>query len=71
MMTLNLMVSPLEIGLFYTPIDLVFHNHTIGNKDRPQGQFVNDLLQTEFHRLLPFDLEEEWALSCLDCILSG
>jgi protein CWC15 len=39
-----------KIGLFYTPIDLVFKNQAVGDKDRPQGQFVNDLLRTEFHR---------------------
>ncbi|KAF8266321.1 Pre-mRNA-splicing factor Cwf15/Cwc15 [Lactarius quietus] len=30
--------------------DLVFKNQAIGDKDRPQGQFVNDLLRTEFHK---------------------
>jgi len=30
--------------------DLVFKNQAVGDKDRPQGQFVNDLLRTEFHR---------------------
>jgi len=30
--------------------DLVFKNQAIRDKDKPQGQFVNDLLRTEFHR---------------------
>ncbi|KAI9441774.1 Cwf15/Cwc15 cell cycle control protein [Lactarius indigo] len=30
--------------------DLVFKNQAIGDKDKPQGQFVNDLLRTEFHK---------------------
>ncbi|KAH9067508.1 Cwf15/Cwc15 cell cycle control protein [Lactarius vividus] len=30
--------------------DLVFKNQAVGDKDKPQGQFVNDLLRTEFHK---------------------
>ncbi|KAH9039840.1 Cwf15/Cwc15 cell cycle control protein [Lactarius pseudohatsudake] len=30
--------------------DLVFKNQAKGDKDKPQGQFVNDLFRTEFHK---------------------
>lgn len=30
-------------------LDLIFKNQAV-NSDKPQGQFVNDLLRTEFHR---------------------
>lgn len=38
-----------DVRAFYIPADLVFKNQAIGDKDR-QGQFVNDLLRTEFHK---------------------
>ncbi|KAF9450109.1 Cwf15/Cwc15 cell cycle control protein [Macrolepiota fuliginosa MF-IS2] len=30
--------------------DLIFKNQAMSTKDKPQGQFVNDLLRTEFHK---------------------
>ncbi|KAI0312560.1 Pre-mRNA-splicing factor Cwf15/Cwc15 [Amylostereum chailletii] len=30
--------------------DLIFKNQAMHDKDKPQGQFVNDLLRTEFHK---------------------
>jgi protein CWC15 len=30
-------------------LDLIFKNQAV-NSDKPSGQFVNDLLRTEFHR---------------------
>ncbi|KAG8966893.1 hypothetical protein FRC03_011078 [Tulasnella sp. 419] len=30
--------------------DLIFKNQAMGSNDKPSGQFVNDLLRTEFHR---------------------
>ncbi|TFK65565.1 Cwf15/Cwc15 cell cycle control protein, partial [Pluteus cervinus] len=30
--------------------DLIFKNQAMSSKDKPQGQFVNDLLRTEFHK---------------------
>ncbi|KZS88199.1 Cwf15/Cwc15 cell cycle control protein [Sistotremastrum niveocremeum HHB9708] len=30
--------------------DLIFKNQAQGTSDKPKGQFVNDLLRTEFHR---------------------
>lgn len=30
--------------------DLVFKNQAMSTRDKPQGQFVNDLLRTEFHK---------------------
>ncbi|KAI0061899.1 Cwf15/Cwc15 cell cycle control protein [Artomyces pyxidatus] len=30
--------------------DLIFKNQAVADKDKPQGQFVNDLLRTEFHK---------------------
>ncbi|KAF5354739.1 hypothetical protein D9756_005529 [Leucocoprinus leucothites] len=30
--------------------DLVFKNQAVNARDKPQGQFVNDLLRTEFHK---------------------
>ncbi|KAJ3575280.1 hypothetical protein NP233_g1214 [Leucocoprinus birnbaumii] len=30
--------------------DLIFKNQAMSGKDKPQGQFVNDLLRTEFHK---------------------
>lgn len=32
--------------------DLIFKNQANGSSDKPSGQFVNDLLRTEFHRLV-------------------
>ncbi|KAH8994591.1 Cwf15/Cwc15 cell cycle control protein [Lactarius akahatsu] len=34
--------------------DLVFKNQAIGDKDKPQGQIVNDLLRTEFPKFTTF-----------------
>jgi len=31
-------------------IDLIFKNQAMATRDKPQGQFVNDLLRTEFHK---------------------
>uniref|UniRef100_A0A0W0FSK5 Cwf15/Cwc15 cell cycle control protein n=1 Tax=Moniliophthora roreri TaxID=221103 RepID=A0A0W0FSK5_MONRR len=33
--------------------DLIFKNQAMDTRDKPQGQFVNDLLRTEFHNLWP------------------
>jgi protein CWC15 len=30
--------------------DLIFKNQAMATRDKPQGQFVNDLLRTEFHK---------------------
>ncbi|KAJ3773519.1 Cwf15/Cwc15 cell cycle control protein [Lentinula raphanica] len=30
--------------------DLIFKNQAMSTRDKPQGQFVNDLLRTEFHK---------------------
>ncbi|KAJ3867424.1 Pre-mRNA-splicing factor Cwf15/Cwc15 [Lentinula novae-zelandiae] len=30
--------------------DLIFKNQAMSSRDKPQGQFVNDLLRTEFHK---------------------
>ncbi|KAF9262671.1 Cwf15/Cwc15 cell cycle control protein [Marasmius fiardii PR-910] len=30
--------------------DLIFKNQAMDTRDKPQGQFVNDLLRTEFHK---------------------
>lgn len=30
--------------------DLIFKNQAMASRDKPQGQFVNDLLRTEFHK---------------------
>ncbi|KAI0048638.1 Cwf15/Cwc15 cell cycle control protein [Auriscalpium vulgare] len=30
--------------------DLIFKNQAVADKDKPKGQFVNDLLRTEFHK---------------------
>ncbi|KAJ3797148.1 Cwf15/Cwc15 cell cycle control protein [Lentinula aff. detonsa] len=30
--------------------DLIFKNQAMNTRDKPQGQFVNDLLRTEFHK---------------------
>ena len=30
--------------------DLIFKNQATSDKDKPPGQFVNDLLRTEFHK---------------------
>ncbi|KAG8899348.1 hypothetical protein FRB99_006769 [Tulasnella sp. 403] len=30
--------------------DLIFKNQAMGSTDKPSGQFVNDLLRTEFHK---------------------
>jgi hypothetical protein len=29
---------------------LIFKNQAMAARDKPQGQFVNDLLRTEFHK---------------------
>lgn len=31
-------------------LDLIFKNQAMATRDKPQGQFVNDLLRTEFHK---------------------
>ena len=33
-----------------SPPDLIFKNQAVNEKDKPPGQFVNDLLRTEFHK---------------------
>jgi protein CWC15 len=39
-----------RLFLFLTDgLDLIFKNQAVNN-DKPSGQFVNDLLRTEFHR---------------------
>ncbi|KAI9448696.1 Pre-mRNA-splicing factor Cwf15/Cwc15 [Lactarius psammicola] len=43
--------------------DLVFKNQAIGDKDKPQGQFVNDLLRTEFHSGCP--ASPGWVSVCV------
>jgi len=30
--------------------DLIFKNQAMNGDEKPQGQFVNDLLRTEFHK---------------------
>lgn len=30
--------------------DLIFKNQTAGQSDKPKGEFVNDLLRSEFHK---------------------
>lgn len=46
-------------GIFHTPVvnlkahsfsDLIFKNQAMDQKSQTQGNFVNDLLRTEFHR---------------------
>ncbi|KAH9032287.1 Cwf15/Cwc15 cell cycle control protein [Lactarius pseudohatsudake] len=37
-------------GTFAVKRHLVFKNQAIGDKDKPQGPFVDDLLRTEFHK---------------------
>jgi hypothetical protein len=34
-------------------LDLIFKNQAMATRDKPQGQFVNDLLRTEFHKYAP------------------
>ena len=36
----------------HTTADLIFKNQATGQSDKPSGQFVNDLLRTEFHKFV-------------------
>ncbi|KAG6877973.1 hypothetical protein C0993_001375 [Termitomyces sp. T159_Od127] len=36
--------------------DLIFKNQAMDARDKPQGQFVNDLLRTEFHKFVTIAL---------------
>ncbi|KAG5338983.1 hypothetical protein C0989_005444 [Termitomyces sp. Mn162] len=39
-----------ELNVRSLPTDLIFKNQAMDSRDKPQGQFVNDLLRTEFHK---------------------
>lgn len=44
-----------EIDVMDSPfVDLIFKNQAMNTRDKPQGQFVNDLLRTEFHKYVIF-----------------
>jgi protein CWC15 len=42
-------------------LDLIFKNQAMASRDKPQGQFVNDLLRTEFHKYV---LRKYLAVGC-------
>lgn len=37
-------------------LDLIFKNQAMATRDKGQGQFVNDLLRTEFHKYVYLNL---------------
>jgi len=46
-------------------VDLIFKNQAMSTRDKPQGQFVNDLLRTEFHKYVQFFLIFLHFLICM------
>lgn len=46
--------SPKMSMLLICLSDLIFKNQAMATRDKPQGQFVNDLLRTEFHKYATF-----------------
>jgi len=46
-------------------LDLIFKNQAV-DSDKPSGQFVNDLLRTEFHRYVAELIEVAWPADLIE-----